>query len=269
MLTNMRRLEIGGGRVEMQSGVANLEIPATSHGYADAQLDDYQGLARGAFSWRPPLTFSLNARASSPAPNGTLGFGFWNDPVALSLGGGGAVRRLPAAPQAAWFFYGSPPNDLSFGGDWPGAGWLAMTMRSRHIPSLLLIPAAAAGFMLASLRIQRRLLFRLIRSVLSVESATLDIGLEAWHNYRIDWKTDQVDFFVDGEPILHTTVTPRPPLGLVLWIDNQFLCASPSAGLRFGVLPTVAPQRLELESPAVETHKAEWSAAAPASGALA
>lgn len=247
MLTNLRKLEIGGGHVEMQSGISNLEIPALSHGYADAQLDDYQGVTRGAFPWRPPLTFSLNARASSPAPNGTLGFGFWNDPFALSLGGGGAVRRLPAAPQAAWFFYGSPPNDLSFGGDKPGAGWLAMTMRSQRIPSLLLAVPAAAAFLLSRLHILRGPLFRLMRSVLSVESAALDIGLDAWHSYRIDWRADQVDFFVDGEPVLHTAVTPHPPLGLVLWIDNQFLHASPTAGLRFGLIPTDHKQSLELQ----------------------
>jgi hypothetical protein len=247
MLADLQKLEIGGGSVRIEAESAGLQIPGHPGGYTDAQLDDCQGLARGNFPWRPPLTFEVLARVSSPAPRGTLGFGFWNDPFALSLGGGGAVRRLPAAPQAAWFFYGSPPNDLSFGGVWPGAGWLAMTMRAEPLSPLLLAPAAAAAFALARLRSLRRPLFRLMRSILSVESSTIEAGLDAWHRYRIDWQSEEVVFTVDGELVLRSAVTPLPPLGLVLWIDNQFLCASPAAGLRFGVLPVEHKQSLELQ----------------------
>ncbi len=74
--------------------------------YTNAQIDDYQGLARHRFPWRPPLRLTLRARFSHPGAHesmpgptltGTAGFGFWNDPFAMS------ERRLPALPRAIWF----------------------------------------------------------------------------------------------------------------------------------------------------------------------
>ena len=94
-----RKLEIGGGEVEITSeAVARMTIPELSRGYADAQLDDYRDKSRKRFPWYPPLHLKLRARASESNPTGTLGFGFWNDPFTLSLGQGGAARRLPSAP---------------------------------------------------------------------------------------------------------------------------------------------------------------------------
>src|SRR3990172_1467829 len=137
-------LLIGGGRAETVPGPAvRLSLPP-SPSYADAQLDDYRSLPRSRFPWRPPLRLSLRGRASSPAPLGTLGFGFWNDPFSLSLAQGGAARRLPPAPNTAWFFYASPPNQIELAHGVPGHGWKATTLSAGRIPGLLLAPGAAA-----------------------------------------------------------------------------------------------------------------------------
>src|SRR5688500_15279335 len=120
--------------------------------YRLAQLDDYAKLSRSQFPLRPPIRLSLAARASSNSIPGTWGFGLWNDPFGLSLGFGGNPFRLPALPNAVWFFGASEESYLSFrdpstslrsaqGG--VANGFLAQTFRSPKFHSLL-IPAGLA-----------------------------------------------------------------------------------------------------------------------------
>ncbi|RPJ57116.1 MAG: hypothetical protein EHM12_09525 [Dehalococcoidia bacterium] len=68
--------------------------------YTDAQIDDYEGLPRRHFLWRPPLQMTVHARFSHPAGElrGTAGFGFWNDPFMMT------GSRWPALPRVIWFF---------------------------------------------------------------------------------------------------------------------------------------------------------------------
>src|SRR6266545_7048396 len=92
-----------------------LSIPSgKADGYRLAQLDDYAKLRRMDFPLRFPLGLGLLARTSSNSIHGTWGFGLWNDPFGLSLGFGGNPFRLPALPNAAWFFGASEENYLSF-----------------------------------------------------------------------------------------------------------------------------------------------------------
>src|SRR5687768_9074786 len=101
---------------EISSGSAyRLSISAGSaQKYRLAQLDDYTQIPRSRFPLRFPLNFSLSARASSESIPGTWGFGLWNDPFGLSLGFGGNPFRLPALPNAVWFFGASKESYLSF-----------------------------------------------------------------------------------------------------------------------------------------------------------
>jgi hypothetical protein len=215
-------------------------------GYADAQLDDYHTSPRARFPWSPPVRFSLRARASHPQPSGTLGFGFWNDPFTLSFGQGGAARRLPSSPQTVWFFYGSPPNHFSFTPGIEGHGFKAMAMRSPTVPSIVLAPLAAAGIVLAQIPILRRPVLRTaLRRVQSAE-VMLQVPLDEWHHYAIQWQQDRVCFEVDGQLMLQAAITVPSPLGFVTWIDNQYAVASPERGFRFGVIPTDHPQWLEV-----------------------
>src|SRR5215211_7619336 len=92
-----------------------LSIPAgPADKYRLAQLDDYTKIARNRFPLHFPLTLNLAARASSSSIPGTWGFGLWNDPFGLSLGLGGNPFRLPALPNAVWFFGASQESYLSF-----------------------------------------------------------------------------------------------------------------------------------------------------------
>jgi hypothetical protein len=245
-LAHLKRVEISGGLVSTSDGSIHLELPATDHGYADAQVDDYSGMRRRDFPWRPPLRLSLSARASSPHPTGTLGFGFWNDPFSFSLGQGGAARRLPAPPQALWFFYGSPPNDMRFLSDMPSDGWKASSLRSPWVPSVLLAPAALAAAALAQIKPVRRPVMRMALGMVVAAEAPIETPLEAWERYALSWTEGEARFYVGDEEILVAPHPPSGPLGFVAWIDNQFAVASPEGGFRFGVLPTSTSQWLDL-----------------------
>ena len=221
--------------------------------YADAQLDDTQTLRRHTLRWKPPLRFSVRARTSIPAPLGTFGFGFWNDPFSLYLGMGGAARKLPSAPQCAWFFYGSPPLDLPLAEGVPGSGWKAATLRFRNIPSPVLAPIALGGVALASLPLLRRWALAQARRVYRAEERVLEIDPSQWHTYAIEWSPVSVGFFLDGAEMLRSMHPPLAPLGLVLWIDNQYAVASVEKGFGFGVLELERGQTLELEAARIET----------------
>jgi hypothetical protein len=244
----LRRLEIGGGLVqgELPEGV-RLAIPAKAAGYADAQLDDTHRRRRSEFPWRPPVQMRLRARASHAAPGGTLGFGFWNDPFGFSLGQGGAAARLPAAPDAVWFFYASPPADLRFTPGIAGSGWKAMSLSTRRIPSLALLAIAPMAALLALLRTLRRpILSTALRSVHAGEAA-LGVSLDTWHDYALDWRAEVAEFSVDGRLLLRASQPPKGPLGLVLWIDNQYATATVESGFRFGLVAPTEAQWLEIE----------------------
>ena len=43
-------------------------------------------------------------------------------------------------------------------------------------------------------------------------------------------------FEVDQAIVLETSVSPHPPLGVVIWIDNQFAAFTPEGKISFGVL---------------------------------
>ena len=228
-----------------------LTIPPGPAGrYRWAQLDDYLRLPRSAFLWRPPLRLSLRARASRAALPGTWGFGLWNDPFSAGLGLGGMARRLPALPNAAWFFYASPPNYLSLRDDLPAQGFLTATFSSAAPAPLLAL--AAPALPLLAWPLAAGLLRRLGRHLVGEDSACLALDPTAWRGYRLDWDADSIRFYVDGELCFQTGVAPRAPLGLVLWIDNQYAALPPSGRLCFGTLASPEPAWLELADVAVD-----------------
>ena len=234
----------GGWRFNLDAGAAGA--------YRLAQLDDYAGAARGAFPHGPPFSLTLRARASRDDLLGTWGFGLWNDPFGFSLGFGGTAGRLPSLPNAAWFFFASPENYLSLRSDQPGSGVLAGSYRSARLPLLLLAPAALAVPLLwlpAASRLLRRMAGRLVRH----ELAQLIIDSTAWHEYGIHWRAEQVEFMLDGVS-LFTASAPRPPLGLVLWLDNQFAAWRPDGRLAYGTLPTPADCWVEIKDLHISSH---------------
>jgi hypothetical protein len=212
-----------------------LSIPAgPPKEYRLSQLDDYSQLSRAHFPWRPPLTISLQARASHNQIPGTWGFGLWNDPFSMKLGFDGN-QMLPALPNAAWFFFASPPNHLSFTDQLPGNGALAATFRSPPIPVWVFTPCIL-GIPLLLLPPAARLIRKLASRVISQDATQLDLDPTAWHRYRLDWDTKQVKFFLDDRLVLTTQESPRGPLGFVLWVDNQYAAWTPDGRLKYGTL---------------------------------
>jgi hypothetical protein len=246
---------------EVAPGHWRLSIPGgPASRYRLAQLDDYLYLPRPAFPWRPPLRLSLRARASGAALPGTWGFGFWNDPFTARLGLGGTARRLPALPNAAWFFWASPPNYLAVHDThprWPeghaAQRFLAATFASPAIPAPL-VASGALALPLLAWPLAARTLRRAARRIVREDAALLRVDPTAWHTYGLEWRAEGVRFLVDGAGCWSTAVAPATRLGLVLWIDNQYAAFPPGGRLRFGTLPNPEPAWLELVDVAVDTQ---------------
>ncbi len=228
----------GGWRLGIGAGGAS--------SYRDAQLDDYAGLRRMQFPHRPEqsqrISLSLSARTSTLSAAGTWGFGLWNDPFGLSLGFGGNPFRLPALPNAAWFFYASPQNYLSFKGGLgtdekttrptrpPAAnGFMAQTFRSPRFHPLLIPAGLALPFSRAATR-------NLLGRVIAEDSSALSVDTTQWHRYRLEWGAERVAWDVDEVRVFESPVSPHPPLGLIIWIDNQYAAFTPEGKISAGVL---------------------------------
>lgn len=234
----------GSGEVEARETGWRLRLPpTTSKIYSNAQLDDYQGRARRAFPWRPPVTLTIRARFSHDAAElrGTAGFGFWNSPYPT------AGARLPARPRAVWFFFASPPSDMPLAAGVPGHGWKAAVMDAQRPLFWALAPTAPAGFLLMRFPRLYRALWPLGQRALGVAEAEARVSLTDWHTYTMDWGVRQTRFLVDDIEILRTDRSPRGPLGLVIWLDNQYAIVTPQGRFGGGLLATQTEQRLEIE----------------------
>ena len=242
-----------GAQVERQDeGAWRLEAPAGPQGhYRLAQLDDYGSLPRRAFPHQAPYKLSLQARCSAETIPGTWGFGLWNNPFGMAILRGAELLRLPALPNAAWFFFASPPNYLSLRDDLPADGYLAATFRSPRLPWLLALPGVPF-LPLALLPPVARLLRRLGRRIVQEDAARLALDPTEWHSYALEWQPEQVIFLVDGANVLQTGVAPQGPLGLVMWIDNQFASLGPGGRFRFGTLANLEPAWCEIREVEVE-----------------
>lgn len=208
--------------------------------YRLAQLDDYAKIPRSQFPLRSPLRLSLSARASSASIPGTWGFGCWNYPFGMSLGFGGTGWRLPALPNAVWYFHASRENYLSFRDDKPAQGFLAQTFRSPGFDLRLVLAGLALPF-------SRRWTRRLLAKVIGEDGVRPGVDVTQWHSYRLDWREDHVSFDVDNARVFESPVSPNPPLGFVIWIDNQYAAFTPEGKLGFGVLENPEPAWLEFK----------------------
>ncbi len=199
-----------------------------------AQIDDYSQRSRRNFPWQPPLRLALQARASTANIPGTWGVGLWNDPFSMGAIAGSGLR-LPALPNAAWFFFASPPNYLSLRDDQPAQGPLAATFRSPPLPTawtFLAAPALPLAFWPTGFRLLRKI----GRKILRQDSAALPIDPTEWHDYQLEWRQGGIVFQVDGKTILKTAIAPRGRLGTVIWVDNQYMAMPPDSRPKYGWL---------------------------------
>lgn len=233
----------GGGSLERSDGtLLFVNTDTRSDQYSNAQIDDYQGLLRSRFPWRPPVTLTVRARFSDldGQLRGTAGFGFWNDPFMMT------GRRPPTLPRAIWFFYASSPSDMKLDSEAPGSGWKAATIDALR-PSILGLALIALPAVLAmNVPTLYRLLWPPIQEVLNIDERMLDVPMIAWHTYRIEWGIERSRFLVDGEPVLERAPSPRGPLGFVMWLDNQFMVVKPWGCFHWGLVEAPGRQWLQI-----------------------
>ncbi len=241
LAAHWQRVETGSGLLELDAGTLRLvNASPDARQYSNAQIDDYRHLARSRFPWRPPLTLTVRARFSHEQPAGTAGFGFWNEPF-MTVG-----FRPPAFPQAIWFFHASPPSDMPLALDVPGWGWKAAMLDATRLPFPLLFPLGPLAIPFLRLPILYRRLWPLAQRLMHVAEAAIRSTMAGWHSYRIEWGVTTARFSVDDEVVLSASGPPQGPLGLVIWLDNRYLVATPQGRLRWGLLASPERQWLEL-----------------------
>jgi hypothetical protein len=244
-----------GGRVERlfpENGY-RLSIPSgDAKSYRLAQLDDYSNLPRNKLPWHTNFSLELKARASTNEIPGTWGFGVWNDPFSFSLGFGGS-RSFPALPNTAWFFFAGTQNYLSFQDDLPANGALAAVFRSRNLPTLFLMLTTP---LLPALlcKVTARLFRRAIRQIVIEDAIALNVDVTTWHHYQIIMAEKRISFSLDSEQVLQSTLVPKSPLGLVIWIDNQCAGFTPQGKVYWKVLPNEEAVWFEIKDIKVGTE---------------
>ncbi|HML24088.1 MAG TPA: hypothetical protein PKD09_20700 [Aggregatilinea sp.] len=234
----------GRGTLDLVDGALRCAIDGASAAqYSDAQITDYAGLARRDYPWRPPLRMTVRAWASHPKGEikGTAGFGFWNQPFVAS------VRMLPRLPRAAWFFFGSQPNDMALAQGVPGWGWKAAVLDASRPAFLALAPFAPLGFLLMRVPALYRRLWPVAQWALGAAEALLPVDLDEPHTYELEWQSSSVIFRVNGQTVLVTPSAPRGPLGFIAWMDNQYAVVTPQGRFKFGCLTPPDPQWLALD----------------------
>ncbi|NIN64897.1 MAG: family 16 glycosylhydrolase [Anaerolineae bacterium] len=244
-----KRHLVGSGALEATgSTLLFINNRTSARRYTNAQIDDYQGLSRREFLWRPPLKMTVRARFSHDVGDlsGTAGFGFWNDPFMMT------GRRLPTLPRVVWFFYASPPSDMKLDLDAAGHGWKAATLDAKRLPFLLLAPTAPLAVPLMNIRSVYHSLWPIGQRAMGVNEAALVVPMTEWHTYDIVWGTKKVRFSVDGDVCLESRSSPKGPLGFVMWLDNQYAVVKPWGRIGYGLLDAPGRQWMEVDALSVE-----------------
>ena len=144
-------------------------------------------------------------------------------------------------------------------------GFLAQTFRSPKFHPLLIPAGLAFPF---SRKTTRRLLGKIIdedgiqlwspkarrRTMPERAPALQRLDPTQWHGYKLNWREEGVSFEIDGVQVFESPVSPNPPLGLVIWIDNQYAAFTPKGKIGFGVLANPEPAWLEVKDIQLDEH---------------
>lgn len=238
-----RKLERGTGCVSNNNNDhIELSLGEVEDGYANSQIDDHPNLRRSEFCCRPPLSLKIKARmkSGSESPKGTAGFGFWNDPFMMT------DHKMPTLPKAVWFFWSSSHSAMELAQGVPGHGWKMAVMDAWRWPFLALIPTIPLSIPLMWIRQARERLWPVAQKAMICEEKMCSVSLLDWHHYEIRWLKTEVHFLIDGKECLRTS-SPKGPLGLVIWIDNQYMRTNPKAIFSHGLLKLKSSQSLEID----------------------
>ena len=118
---------------------------------------------------------------------------------------------------------------MSFTDDKPAQGFLAQTFRSPKFHPLLILAGLALPF-------SRRTARKLLSKVIGEDSVAVSVDVTQWHEYKLEWGAKRVAWYVDDALVLESPVSPNPPLGVIIWIDNQYAAFTPEGKISFGVL---------------------------------
>jgi len=234
-----RATELGGGLVQQTADEISLTLPpGFASVYHDAQISDYSATARD-FDNAPPLRLEVRAHARGEI-SGTAGFGFWNHAFVPG-------ERGFRPPQALWFFFGGPRNDIALAKGVAGNGWKAATFNAKNWRFCALLPLAPLGFLLMRSGPLYDALWPLGQAAIGVSEAALNSTLlDEFHNYSIEWRADGAIFTVDGDVALRTRNVPRNRLGFIAWIDNQYAIVRPQGRFGHGLLDIAQEGSLHL-----------------------
>lgn len=140
--------------------------------------------------------------------------------------------------------------------DVPGHGWKVATLDAGRPLALALLPLAPFGFLLMRVPALYRRLWPVAQRAIGVSEALLPVDLSEPHTYSLDWLPDGVTFRVDRQIVHEATASPRGPLGLIAWMDNQYAIITPQGRIGFGVTPIPREQWLALDEIAIESLSA-------------
>lgn len=240
--------ETGQGGVVRRHGALHLTLPtAEANAYSNAQITSYDP-KKPDFQFKPSLRMTITAFSSLHPGDlqGTAGFGFWNHPFEP----GSAMRMRP---QALWFFFGAPPNNMPLAEGVPGHGWKAATFDAKRKRALALLPFAPIGVLLMRFPALYRRLWPIGQKAIGVQEAVLAANLlNSEHIYTLEWTPNKARFTVDDKLVLETSRPPRGQLGFIAWMDNQYRVVTPQGEFAGGLVEVPRPQSLVLREIKIE-----------------
>lgn len=118
---------------------------------------------------------------------------------------------------------------MTFALNVPGHGWKAATADFNSLGFKLLAPMAPLGFLLMRLPRLYQSLWPYAQRLIHAAEASLAVNLTDPHEYSLDWLPKRVIWRIDGQQVFQSPYAPRPPLGFIAWIDNQYAIITPQA----------------------------------------
>jgi hypothetical protein len=108
---------------------------------------------------------------------------------------------------------------------------MAQTFCSPRFHPLLIFAGLALPF-------SRKTTRKLLSKVIDEDSSAISVDVTQWHRYRLEWEAKRTAWYVDDALMFESSVSPNAsrPLGVIIWIDNQYAAFTPEGRIAFGVL---------------------------------